>query len=188
MSPAHLTKRMCVHLGLTEPGWGPQGSMNEGRPCREESHRHSQKLLSTGGSSSISLPCKHVWLSCSVVSDSFQPLDCSPPSSSVHRILQARTLEWVAIPFSRGSSRPRDRTHVSMSPALVGGFFITSATWEAPFSLTLTFSLGEKSQPYFHRSTQIVQDNLPYLNSTRRCFNYICKILPQQQLGKCWIG
>ena len=33
------------------------------------------------------------------------PVDCSPPGSSVHRILQARILEWVAIPFSRGSSR-----------------------------------------------------------------------------------
>ena len=40
-------------------------------------------------------------------------MDCSPPSSSVHRISQARTLEWVAISFSRGSSWPRDRTHVS---------------------------------------------------------------------------
>ena len=35
-------------------------------------------------------------------------VDCSPPGSSVHGILQARILEWVAIPFSRGSSRPRD--------------------------------------------------------------------------------
>ena len=41
------------------------------------------------------------------------PVDCSPPGSSVHRILQARILEWVAISFSRGSSRPRDRTQVS---------------------------------------------------------------------------
>ena len=41
------------------------------------------------------------------------PMDCSPPGSSVHRILQARVLEWVAISFSRGSSRPRDRTQVS---------------------------------------------------------------------------
>ena len=40
------------------------------------------------------------------------PVDCSPPGSSVPGILQARILEWVAIPFSRGSSRPRDRTHV----------------------------------------------------------------------------
>ena len=36
------------------------------------------------------------------------PVDCSPTGSSVHRILQARILEWVAIPFSRVSSQPRD--------------------------------------------------------------------------------
>ena len=47
------------------------------------------------------------------------PVDCSPPGSSVHGILQARILECVAFPFSRGSSRPRDQAHVScMSPAL----------------------------------------------------------------------
>ena len=43
------------------------------------------------------------------------PMDCSPPGSSVHGILQARILEWVAISFSRGSSRPRIE---SVSPAL----------------------------------------------------------------------
>ena len=47
------------------------------------------------------------------MSDSLRPVDCSPPSSSVHGILQARILEWVAISFSRGSSQPRDRTQVS---------------------------------------------------------------------------
>ena len=51
--------------------------------------------------------------SCSVVSDSLPPMDCSLPGSSVHRIFQARVLEWVAIPFSRGSSKPRDWTQVS---------------------------------------------------------------------------
>ena len=40
-------------------------------------------------------------------------VDCSPPGSSVHGILQPRILEWVAISFSRGSSQPRDRTQVS---------------------------------------------------------------------------
>ena len=40
-------------------------------------------------------------------------MDCSPPGSSVHGILQARILEWVTIPFSRGSSQPRDWTQVS---------------------------------------------------------------------------
>ena len=47
------------------------------------------------------------------MSDSLQPVDCSPPSSSVHGILQARILEGVAISFSRGSSRPRGGTQVS---------------------------------------------------------------------------
>ena len=41
------------------------------------------------------------------------PVDCSLPGSSVHGILQARILEWVAISFSRGFSQPRDRTQVS---------------------------------------------------------------------------
>ena len=41
------------------------------------------------------------------------PMDCSPSGSSVHGILQARILEWVAISFSRGSSHPRGQTQVS---------------------------------------------------------------------------
>ena len=47
------------------------------------------------------------------------PMDCSPPGSSVHGISQARTLEWVAVSFSRGSSQPRDDTRVSYG--YVGG-------------------------------------------------------------------
>ena len=41
------------------------------------------------------------------------PMDCSAPGSSVHGILQARILEWVVMPSSRGSSQPRDQTHIS---------------------------------------------------------------------------
>ena len=48
------------------------------------------------------------------------PIDGSPSGSAVPRILQARTLEWVAIPFSRGSTQPRDQTLVSHT---AGGFF-----------------------------------------------------------------
>ena len=47
-------------------------------------------------------------------------MDCSPPGSSVHGILQARILEWVAMPSSMGSSQPRDQTQVSL---IAGGFF-----------------------------------------------------------------
>ena len=52
-------------------------------------------------------------------------MDSSPPGSPVHGIPQARILERFAISSSRGSSRPRDQTHVSSSPALAGGFFTT---------------------------------------------------------------
>ena len=51
------------------------------------------------------------------------PMDCSPPGSSVHGILQARILEWVTMPFSRGSSQPKDRTHVFCSSCIAGRFF-----------------------------------------------------------------
>ena len=57
------------------------------------------------------------------------PMDCSLPGSSVHGILQGRILEWVAISFSRGFSRPRDRTQVSRIP---GRCFNLWATREAP--------------------------------------------------------
>ena len=52
-------------------------------------------------------------LSLSAVLTLCKPMDCSPPNSSVHRILQARILKWLAIPFSRASSRCKDWTHVS---------------------------------------------------------------------------
>ena len=57
-------------------------------------------------------------------------MDCGPPGSSVHGILQARILEWVDIYFSRGSSHGI-KPMSPMSPALAGGFFTTSTTWEA---------------------------------------------------------
>ena len=47
------------------------------------------------------------------------PMDCSLPGSSVHEILQARILGWVAIPFSRGSSPPKDQTQV---PGIAGSY------------------------------------------------------------------
>ena len=50
------------------------------------------------------------------------PIDASLPGSSIHGIVQARILEWDAIPYSRGSSQPRDWTHVSYT---VGRFFNT---------------------------------------------------------------
>ena len=54
------------------------------------------------------------------------PVDCSPPGSSVHGILHARILKWVAISYSRGSSQPRDQTHISCISCIAGRFFTTA--------------------------------------------------------------
>ena len=79
---------------------------------------------------SLSTRTKEKWVlvtqSCPTLCD---PMDCSPPGSSVHGILQARILELAAMPFSRGSSQSRDWTQVSF---IAGGFFTTWATKKAP--------------------------------------------------------
>ena len=58
------------------------------------------------------------------------PVDCSPPGSSVHGILLARILEWVAMPSYSGSSRPRDQTHVSYI-SCIGMWVLYHYTWES---------------------------------------------------------
>ena len=69
---------------------------------------------------------------CSVVSITLcNPTDCSPPSSSACRIFQARMLEWVAISYSRGSSRPRDWTHISCISCFGRWILYHCVTWEA---------------------------------------------------------
>ena len=61
------------------------------------------------------------------------PTLCNPMDYTVHGILQARLLEWVAFPFSTGSSQPRDRTQVSH---IAGGFFTSWAIREAVYMYT----------------------------------------------------
>ena len=73
-------------------------------------------------------PFSHVWL-CDAV-------DSSSPSSSVQGTLQARILEWVPMPSSRGPSQPRDQTHVS---CIAVGFF----TAEPPEKVILSYNKNE---------------------------------------------
>ena len=73
----------------------------------------------------------------------YDPMDCSPPGSSVHGILQARILEWVAIPFSRRSSPPMNQNHISW---IAGGFFTIWACQTlflalAPLNTPVAFSV-----------------------------------------------
>ena len=60
------------------------------------------------------------------------PMDCSSPDSSVHGILQARILERVAMPSSRGSSQPRERTCIACNSCIAGGFCTCWVSREAP--------------------------------------------------------
>ena len=89
-----------------------------------------QEELCTSVSSCISLWSVEVLVtqSCPTLCD---PMDCNLPGSSVHGILQARTLEWVAIPFSRGSFQPKDWTQVSC----IAGRFFTIWAREAQYEV-----------------------------------------------------
>ena len=69
------------------------------------------------------------WFSHEVMSDSCNPMDCSPPGSSVHEISQTIMLEWVSISFSGGSSRPRDPIYVSCIGRQVLYHWATEKPW-----------------------------------------------------------
>ena len=83
----------------------------------------SSKSLNVGLSNesikALNLSVLLLLFSCSVMSDC-DLMDYSPPDSSVHGVPQAMILEWVAMPYSRGSSQPRGRTCISY---IAGGFF-----------------------------------------------------------------
>ena len=81
-------------------------------------------------------------------------MNCSPPGSSVHGILHTNILEWVAIPFSRGSSQPRDWTLVSCT---AGKGFITESLGKAPSKhrpkvLSFAFSQDTRGKVLSNRS------------------------------------
>ena len=112
-----------------------------------------------------------------MVSDSLWPGDYT-----VHGILQARILEWVAFPFSRGSSQPRDRTQVSR---ITGRFFTSWATREAQPTLSMRstkYSRYEQSHSY-----------PPYCGEWASQAARVVKNLPANAGGievwaDCWVG
>ena len=96
---------------------------------RGDAHDRSYSFLVTNlGSYSPSLGLAHVCMGAKLFQSCltlFNSMDCSLPGSSVCGILQVRILEVVAMPFSRGSFWPRDRTLVSCISLILGGFFTT---------------------------------------------------------------
>ena len=82
------------------------------------------------------------------------PMDCSQPDSSVHGILQARILEWVAISFSRGSFWPRDWTHISYISCIGKRILYHCATWlllerSGSFIIAPQWMKNKEKTPFF---------------------------------------
>ena len=67
------------------------------------------------------------------------PMDCTPPSSSVRGILQARIVEWIAMPSSRASFRARDQTYVSRGSCIAGRFFTAEPLGSPQINCTSIF-------------------------------------------------
>ena len=105
------------------------------------------------------------------------PIDCSLPGSSVHGIFQASLLEWVAISFSRGSSRPRDWTRVS---CIVGRHFTVWTTREAQI---IYYSMLKRNKLSSGR-TQLVDTETTWVHLcmwfTRVTFTFCASL--------CWDG
>jgi len=93
---------------------------------------------------------------CPILCGPWNPMDCSPPASSVHGILQARILEWVATCFSRESSQPRGQTHVSCIGRWVLYHWVT---WEAhnsfyqgwSWTIRMSLNVGLENTHWFSR-------------------------------------
>ena len=96
--------------------------LHELSPCWEKGKHTFQFIISPTLLVQVVIVVVLVTQSCPTLCD---PTDCSPPGSSVHGILQARVLEWIAVPFFRGSSWPRDWTWISW---VAGRFFTIWAT------------------------------------------------------------
>ena len=107
---------MCIH---TQPGAEPTW-----KSLTMTVFSFPQPWAEARGSLSIiSLVKVLVTQSCPTLCD---PMNCTLPGSSIHEILQTRILEWVAIPFSRGSSQHRDQTQVFY---FAGRFFLRGSLW-----------------------------------------------------------
>ena len=99
------------------------------------------------------------------MSDFLWPIDCSPPGSSVHGILQAIILEWVVTLSSRGPPWPEIELKSPESPALAGKFFTTTDTWEAP--RWEIFKGQSEFSSVVHLLSRVQAFAIPWLQHTR---------------------
>ena len=108
---------------------------------------------------------------CPIKSNFYDLMNCSPPGSSVHGILQARILAWVAISSSRGSSRPRDRTWVCCVSCIGRRvLYHQNRSWEAPIVYIHTpLSLGSNGLLFANSLFEATLWNLITANNENEC-------------------
>ena len=150
LSTGFSKQKYCGGLPFPSPGDLPNLGMKPGSPALQaDSLLTESKVINTWW-----------WLSRSVMSDSCDPTDCSPPGSSVHGSLQARILEWDAISFSGDLPNPGIKP---VSHALPGKFFTTELP-EKPHGFNLKWiklkatnvlSLYWPRVKIFHKITEI---------------------------------
>ena len=125
LSPSESMTSWSSHLGIYKSGIERMQKVVGILKGIGEAHRRGSRTTDTQGRLTLWLigwvawfrpRAGWWWFSRSVVSDSCDPMDCSPPGSTVHGISQTRIGEWVAMSFSRGSPQPRDQIHVSLCP------------------------------------------------------------------------
>ena len=97
------------------------------------------------------------------------PVDCTPPGSSVHGILQARIPEWVAMPSSRGSSPPRNQTHNSC----IAGRFFTPEKLRKPMIKMHDFKTGSQRSSYPSPDPEI-SSALTHTTNQKKCSKCFC--------------
>ena len=115
----------------------------------------------TGGGDLVAESCPTLW----------DPVDGSPPGSTVHGILQARILEWVTISSSRGSSQPRDQTQVS---CIAGRLFTIwasrEALWGEHYPKNFWEWCGKKSHPFIPINNISTVETKPILHEKHQHF------------------
>ena len=119
------------------------------------------------------------------------PMGCSLPGSSVHGFLQARLLEWVAIPFSRASSRPRDRTQVSCMAGRFITIWATGKSWQSVW-VPMSWRIWDSSkwarillsQGSVQNSRELTDEYLWFLNFLK----VLCKILNHVYFGNSGVS
>ena len=113
----------------------------------------------------------------------YNPMDCSPPGSSVHGTLQARILERVAMPSCRASSRPRDQAHIYMCAQICEQTLGISHLYN--FKSFLFCQQKKESQSYY---TVVLKSQPCFTFSLTLYFKKLSQGLPRQQRSRSWEG